>query len=91
RDEPFGPVDTGEQVLYVSPPISVENRYVPYPGAAPQMPPPAFRAPGPAQNRERGLHAAAAPAPDPRAVRQAPPRERQRQGEKLPWWKSVLH
>ncbi len=27
------PPMTGEQVLYVAPPISVENRYVPYPGA----------------------------------------------------------
>ncbi len=92
RNEPFGPVDAEEQVLYVSPPISVENRYVPYPGAAPQEPPPAFRR-APARNPERDLHAYTAPAvPDPRVVRTAPPpRDKQRRDSKLPWWKAVLH
>lgn len=32
-----------EEVLFVAPNVSVENRYVPYPGAAAQEPPPAFR------------------------------------------------
>ncbi len=95
RAEPFGPVDAEEQVLYVSPPISVENRYVPYPGAAPQEPPAAFRrapVPPPSRNQGNALHASAAPAPDPRVVRQAPPpRDKQRRDSKLPWWKAVLH
>lgn len=31
-----------EQVLFVAPSVSMENRYVPYPGAAPQEPPQMF-------------------------------------------------
>lgn len=38
----LGPVDTEEKLLFVAPPVNVENRYVPYPGAAPQQPPAEF-------------------------------------------------
>lgn len=40
--EDLGYVDTEEKVLFVAPQVDVENRYVPYPGAAPQQPPAAF-------------------------------------------------
>lgn len=82
RAEPYGPVDTEEKVLWVSPPISVENRYVPYPGAAPQEPPPAFR-----EGHARNLHAAAQP--DRRSRQDA--KGGAESGAKQPWWKKVLH
>lgn len=39
-DETGDLAGAGDQVLYVAPPLSVENRYVPHHGAAPQTPPP---------------------------------------------------
>lgn len=90
REEPFGPVDTEEKVLFVAPPISVENRYVPYPGAAPQEPPPEFRE----SNRERNLHAAARVRRDERQRGGHPAerdrRDRDRHEGKPPWWKKIL-
>lgn len=82
RAEPYGPVDSEEKVLWVSPPISVENRYVPYPGAAPQEPPPEFR-----DGHARNLHAAARPGRRP----QPEDRNDRGHGAKQPWWKKVLH
>lgn len=36
------PVDTEEKVLFVAPPVNVENRYVPFPGGQAQQAPPEF-------------------------------------------------
>lgn len=71
REEPFGPIDGREEVLFVAPPISVENRYVPYPGAAPQMPPPEFRQP-PAQQQQAMRQPGEQPRRRPAAARPAP-------------------
>lgn len=83
-----------EEVLFVAPNISVENRYVPYPGASAQEPPPEFRQasrpapapvmPAPAPVSSRPRRQAARPMPAPPALPQSRQPNQYREQYQLP-------
>lgn len=98
REELNAPVDETERVLYVSPPINVENRYVPPQHLANNPPYPGFQqrqpmqpAHGPNFGEPMRYRQPQQPQPDPAYAHTPPPqRPRQEQGQKQPWWKRVM-
>lgn len=94
------PVDTEEKILFVAPTINVENRYVPYPGAAPQQAPREFADSNHGYNPNRPQQYPSQYPPQQPGYSQ--PRQDYQQQEyahhnpnggpnpKRPWWKKVL-
>lgn len=94
------PVDTEEKLLFVAPTVNVENRYVPYPGAAPQQAPAEFANSYNGDNDTYMRQQAPQPQyqpPYPQQMQQPRPGEeyahygpRPDPNAKRPWWKKML-